>query len=109
MPYSGFGGSSDSQGNCRTNSIGLQFTDASMLRPMISIATMPHAIDVNAEEAEIDRTDLGVADLSEPVVEPALSGTNPRSRLQRNARIDAASHLHLREEILILGHGKDSF
>ena len=45
MPYSGFGGSSESQGNCRTNSIGLQFTDASMLRPMISIATMPHMIE----------------------------------------------------------------
>ena len=45
MPYSGFGGSSESQGNCLTNSIGLQFTDASMLRPMISIATMPHMIE----------------------------------------------------------------
>ena len=45
MPYSGFGGSSDSQGNCRTNSIGLQFTEAIMLRPMISIATKPQMID----------------------------------------------------------------
>ena len=46
MPYSGFGGSSDSHGNCRTNSIGLQFTDAIMLRPMISIATTPNAIEM---------------------------------------------------------------
>ena len=47
MPYSGFGGSSESQGNCLTNSIGLQFTEAIMLRPMISIATMPHMIDAS--------------------------------------------------------------
>ena len=45
MPYSGFGGSSESQGSWRTNSIGLQFTDASILRPMISIATMPQTIE----------------------------------------------------------------
>ena len=109
MPYSGFGGSSDSHGNCRTNSIGLQFTDASMLRPMISIATMPHSDRCEAEEAEIDRADLGVAELSEPVVEPALPAAHPRPGLQGDTRIDAAAHLHLREEILILGHGKDSF
>ena len=47
MPYSGFGGSSESQGNCRTNSIGLQFTEAIMLRPIISIATMPQTIEAS--------------------------------------------------------------
>ena len=39
------GGSSESQKNCRMNAIGLQFTDASMLRPMISIAITPHTSD----------------------------------------------------------------
>src|SRR6516225_6036901 len=42
MPAAGGGGSSASQGNCRTNSIGLQFTDAHMFRPMISIAKKPN-------------------------------------------------------------------
>ena len=45
MPYSGFGGSSASQGNCRTNWIGFQLTEANMLRPMISIATKPKMSD----------------------------------------------------------------
>jgi hypothetical protein len=41
MPYSGFGGSSASHGNCRISSIGLQLTEASMLSPMISKAMNP--------------------------------------------------------------------
>ncbi len=44
-PYCGFGGSSASQNNCRTNWIGSQFTDAHMLRPMISKAMKPHMSD----------------------------------------------------------------
>ena len=34
-PYSGLGGSSDSQNSCLTNWIGLQFTEASMFMPMM--------------------------------------------------------------------------
>ena len=41
-PCCGSGGSSASHGSWRTNSIGLQFTDAIMLSPMISIAMKPH-------------------------------------------------------------------
>ena len=44
-PYSGGGGSSASHGSCRTNWIGLQFTEAHMLRPMISIAMKPQISD----------------------------------------------------------------
>ena len=45
-PHLASGGSSDSQNKRLTNSIGFQFTDASMLRPMISIAMMPDTIDI---------------------------------------------------------------
>ena len=64
-PYAGAGGSSASQGNCRTNWIGLQFTEASMFRPMISKATKPQSSESEAERAEIDRPDLRIADLAE--------------------------------------------
>ncbi len=46
MPYSGFGGSSASQGNWRTNSIGLQWTEANMFRPMISKAMKPKISEI---------------------------------------------------------------
>ncbi len=40
-PYFAGGGSSASQNSWRTNWIGSQFTEAHMLRPMISKATKP--------------------------------------------------------------------
>ena len=79
-PYSGFGGSSASQGNWRTNWIGLQCTEASILRPMISKAKKPKMQRQHAEIAEIDRTDLRVADHAEPVWnEGALLALDPSS------------------------------
>jgi hypothetical protein len=41
-PYSGGGGSRANQKSWRTNWIGSQFTEAHMLRPIISIAMKPH-------------------------------------------------------------------
>ena len=45
IPYSGFGGSSASQGSWRRNWIGLQWTEANMFRPMISKAMKPKISD----------------------------------------------------------------
>ena len=72
-PYCGGGGSSASQGSCRTNCTGSQFTEAHMLRPMISIAMKPQISEATPSQAEMDRPDLGVADLAEPVVEERLA------------------------------------
>ena len=44
-PYSGPGGFRDSQGSWRMNWTGLQFTEASMFKPMISKATKPKTSD----------------------------------------------------------------
>ena len=44
-PQEGAGGSSPSQGNSRMNCTGSQFTEASMLRPMISKAMKPQTMD----------------------------------------------------------------
>jgi hypothetical protein len=44
-PYSGPGGSSDSQNSWRTNWTGFQPTDAHMFRPMISNAMNPNTSD----------------------------------------------------------------
>ena len=63
-----------------------------MLRPMISIAMMPQTSDIKPERAEIDRPDLRVADLAEPVVEERR---RPRVRIRpaakRHARFEAAT------------------
>jgi hypothetical protein len=49
-PCSGNGGSSASQNSRRTNWIGFQLTEASMLRPMISIAANPQARDARPNQ-----------------------------------------------------------
>jgi hypothetical protein len=44
-PYFGAGGSRANQGSWRMNSMALQFTEASMFRPMISKAMKPNSRD----------------------------------------------------------------
>ena len=106
MPYSGGGGSSASQGNWRTNWIGLQLTEANMLRPMISMATKPKISESDAEVAEIDRPDLRVADdvrasrRTTPVPSRSIrAAATPMSRF-------CGPHLNLGEDVLVVGHGR---
>ena len=44
-PYFAGGGSRANQGSCRTNWIGFQSTEASMLSPMISMQMKPQSSD----------------------------------------------------------------
>ena len=46
-PYCRLGGSSASQNSWRTNWIGLQWTEASMLSPMISMAMKPQSSEAS--------------------------------------------------------------
>jgi hypothetical protein len=64
-PYFGAGGSSASQGSWRNELDGSQFTEASMLRPMISKAMKPkNSEDRVPRPAQIDGADLRIADLA---------------------------------------------
>ena len=86
-PYSGRGGSSASQGSWRTNWIGIPVHRGQ------HVETDDLDRDEAAEQrgdagpAEIDRADLRVADLAEPVVEEArCRGRSQACRVQRHAR-----------------------
>ena len=77
----GGGGSSASQGSCRTNWTGSQFTEAHMLSPMISIAMKPQISEATPSEAQIDRADLRVTELAR-----ASRRSRPPSRDRRCPR-----------------------
>ena len=49
-PYEGGGGSSASQGSCRMNWTGFQFTEAHMFSPMISKARKPQMSDATPSQ-----------------------------------------------------------
>ncbi len=49
-PYLGGGGSSASQKSWRTNCTGSQLTEAHILSPMISIATIPETIEATPSQ-----------------------------------------------------------
>ena len=76
-PYSGGGGSSASQGSWRTNWTGSQFDRGPHVEP--DDLERDEAADQRGdpEPAEIDRADLGVADLAEPVDEARLAAGAP--------------------------------
>ena len=105
IPYAGGGGSSASHGSWRTNWIGLQFTDAHMFSPMISMATKPNINEATPSEAEIDRSDLCVADpVRASAKNPAGRSAFQMPRRQGDAHVHRATQLNAGEDILIFGH-----
>jgi hypothetical protein len=102
-PYSGGGGSSASQNSCRTNSTGSQLTEAHMLSPMISMAMKPQISEARPKPAQVDRADLRIADLAEPVVEAGLPAARFVAR-SSGTPLAGAVHLHAGEDILIFSH-----
>jgi hypothetical protein len=53
--------------------------------------------------AEVDGTELGIADLAQPVGKPAGAALVDVA-LDRHPGIDGTADLHLREDVLVLGH-----
>ena len=75
-----------------------------MLRPMISIAMKPKMSDATPSEAKVDRSDLRVADLAQPVEMQGVPLPRPVAAVERHAGVGGRMDLGPREDILIFGH-----
>ena len=71
---------------------------------MISIAMKPQMNRRQPGEAEIERPDLRITELAEPVRKPGVAAARPRAGVDGDPHVRCAADLYAREDVLIFSH-----